>query len=70
MAQKADLMFVVGSSLAVTPAALLPGMCRGKVIVVNKGEISFSYLDKNRIDLFVEEDIDSFFMEVDGYLHN
>ena len=70
MAQKADLMFVVGSSLAVTPAALLPGMCRGKVIVVNKGEISFSYLDKNRIDIFVEEDIDSFFMEVDGYLHN
>ena len=38
--------------------------------MVNKGEISFSYLDKNRIDMFVEEDIDSFFMAVDGCLHN
>lgn len=69
MASNADLMFVVGSSLVVTPAALLPGMCRGKLVIVNKGEISLSYLDGTRIDLFVEEDIDSFFKAVNDNLN-
>lgn len=69
IARKADLMFVVGSSLVVTPAALLPGMSRGKLIIVNKGDISFAYLRKDNIAIFAEEDIDDFFKEVDRVMN-
>lgn len=68
MAQEADLMFIVGSSLIVTPAAFLPGMCGGRLVIVNKGDISFSYLHKNAIEIFAEQDIDTFFTEVNNYL--
>jgi NAD-dependent deacetylase len=64
LARKADLFFVVGSSLNVTPAALLPAMSGGKIVVVNKGEIARHYLPPERIDLLVEEDIDTFFRAV------
>lgn len=64
LATSADLLFVVGSSLAVTPAAMLPSMCRGKLAVVNKGDLSRSYLSRDRIELLAEEDIDGFFHEV------
>ena len=64
LASSADLLFVVGSSLAVTPAAMLPSMTRGKIAVVNKGDLSQTYLSRNRIDLLAEEDIDDFFQEV------
>lgn len=68
LATSADLLFVVGSSLAVTPAAMLPSMCRGRIVVVNKGDLSRSYLSRDRIDLLAEEDIDQFFREVAGHL--
>ncbi|MFA0887554.1 MAG: NAD-dependent deacetylase [Synergistales bacterium] len=58
---RSDLLFVVGSSLVVTPAAWLPSLCPGKIVVVNKGEISRSYLPSSRVALHVEEDIDTFF---------
>lgn len=61
LASEADLLFVVGSSLMVTPAALLPGRCRGKIVVVNRGEVSSSYLPASRITLRVDDDIDRFF---------
>jgi NAD-dependent deacetylase len=64
MARNADLMFVVGSSLNVTPAALLPACSKGKIVVVNKGDIAHNYLPRERIDLFAEEDIDTFFRAV------
>lgn len=68
LASSTDLLFVVGSSLTVTPAAMLPSMCPNKVAVVNKGDLSQSYLPKERIDLLAEEDIDHFFREVAGHL--
>jgi NAD-dependent deacetylase len=61
---KADLLFVVGSSLAVTPAAWLPGVCPGRIVVVNRGEISSSWLPSSRVALHAEEDIDTFFRAV------
>ncbi|MDO9508437.1 MAG: Sir2 family NAD-dependent protein deacetylase, partial [Thermovirgaceae bacterium] len=61
LARSADLFFVVGSSLNVTPAALLPSMTRGAIVVVNKGEISGFHLPRERIQIFAEEDIDTFF---------
>ena len=60
----ADLLFVVGSSLAVTPAAWLPSLCRGSIAIVNKGEISKSWLPSSRVALHAEEDIDVFFRSV------
>ncbi len=68
MVSEADLLFVVGSSLVVAPAAMLPAMNRGKIAVVNKGELSQSYLSREQIDLLVEEDIDTFFEKVANYL--
>ncbi len=60
----ADLLFVVGSSLAVTPAAWLPSLCPGNIVVVNKGEISRTWLPSSRVSLHVDEDIDAFFQSV------
>jgi NAD-dependent deacetylase len=37
LARRSDLFFVVGSSLNVTPAALLPALSPGKIVVVNRG---------------------------------
>ncbi|GAB6281176.1 MAG: Sir2 family NAD-dependent protein deacetylase [Thermovirga sp.] len=70
LARNADLFFVVGSSLNVTPAALLPEMTRGRIVVVNKGEIAYHYLPRERIDIFAEEDIDTFFSAVDTAMHD
>lgn len=64
LAARADLLFVVGSSLVVTPAAWLPSLCPGSIVVVNKGEISRTYLPSSRVALHVEEDIDTFFTEL------
>jgi len=66
LARRSDLFFVVGSSLNVTPAALLPALSPGKIVVVNRGEIAHHYLPQDRIDLFAEEDIDTFFKAVEA----
>jgi len=68
MSSRADLMIVVGSSLAVFPAALLPSFCRGNIIIVNKGEICLSSLPHERVSLHAEEDIDEFFLEANHFL--
>lgn len=68
LARQADLFFVVGSSLVVTPAAFLPAMTSGAIVVVNKGELSHSHLPASRVDVFAEEDIDTFFTAVDAHL--
>lgn len=66
LARRSDLFFVVGSSLNVTPAALLPALSPGKIVAVNRGEIAHRYLPRERIDLFAEEDIDTFFKAVEA----
>lgn len=58
MAERSDLMLVLGSSLAVHPAARLPRMTRGKVVVVNKGAVELSPAE-NRY--FVDDDLDDYF---------
>lgn len=65
LVKTSDLLFVVGSSLTVTPAALLPAYAERDIVVVNRGSLSFDYLPKRRISLLVEEDIDAFFKAVD-----
>lgn len=59
-----DLVLVLGSSLAVVPAAMLPTLTRGKIIVVNKGEVSKWYLPEEKLAFIVNEELDTFFKEV------
>ncbi len=58
---QSDLLFVIGSSLAIYPAAMIPRITRGKIIVINKGEVNISL---SRVALSVKEDIDDFFKKV------
>ncbi|MCP4601000.1 MAG: RNA polymerase subunit sigma [Proteobacteria bacterium] len=69
LARQADLFFVIGSSLMVTPAALLPSFTSSPIVVVHKGEISQMYLPRDRVDMFADEDIDTFFTEIDRHLN-
>jgi len=69
LARESDLFFVVGSSLVVTPAALIPAECRGTIVVVNKGEFSTAYLPMSKVSLVVDEDIDAFFRSVNEHLN-
>ncbi len=68
MVGKSDLLFILGSSLVVTPAALLPSLARGKIIVVNQGEVSEAFMPAGRIDLFADREIDGFFKAVNEHL--
>ena len=62
---RSDLLLVLGSSLAVYPAALLPECAGGEVIVVNRGEVDLSPAS-NRY--YVDAELDSFFREVAEHL--
>jgi NAD-dependent deacetylase len=64
LAEGADLFLVLGSSLVVAPAAMLPARCAGPIVVVNRGEVSSAYLPPRRIALRAEEDLDEFFLAV------
>ena len=54
-ALKADLFLVLGSSLTVYPAALLPEVTRGKVVILNKGATAFP---SSKTALFLDGDLD------------
>jgi len=54
--ERADMLLVLGSSLAVAPASILPFYCSGKVIIINKGPV-FSAPESAMI---FNDDIDSF----------
>lgn len=56
----ADVFLVIGSSLTVYPAALLPQYAGGRVVVVNRGEVEMASADWLRID----EAADAFFSRV------
>ena len=68
LCSRAKLLFVLGSSLNVVPAAFLPQLCRGKIVVVNRGEVSADYLPPSRITLRVDADLDAFFRAVEATL--
>ena len=68
LCSRAELLFVLGSSLNVVPAAFLPRLCRGKIVVVNRGEVAADYLPPSRITLRVDADLDAFFRAVEAEL--
>ena len=61
LAKEADLLFVIGTSCVVYPAASIPDYCDGKVIVANMTPVS---LNHPNIVLSIEHDLDSFFESV------
>ena len=61
LASSCDLMLVLGSSLTVYPAAILPQLCRGFVAVVNQGKVA---LPSGSDRVHVREDLDTFFNAV------
>lgn len=58
---ESDLLLVLGSSLNVYPAALLPEHAGGEVVVVNRGEVGFAPGPRR---YFVDDDLDRYFGEV------
>lgn len=56
----ADIFLVIGSSLTVYPAALLPQFASGQVVVVNRGLVEMAAADWLRVD----EAADDFFARV------
>jgi len=67
LAAQADLFFVIGTSCVVYPAAMIPEYATGKIVVVNMDPVQTEY---RGIVLAVQEDIDSFFVEVSKCLGN
>lgn len=63
--RRADLFFVIGTSLKVYPASLLPELTNGKIVVVGSGDINLKNISPY---IVVREDIDEFFKKVDREL--
>lgn len=64
-AHRADLFLVVGTSLTVYPAALLPQLCPGPVVCIGQGPVGDGGSGMEQID----DDIDTVFTEVEHLLH-
>ena len=56
-----DLLLVLGSSLNVTPASLLPHCTNATTVVVNKGDVMLSSTLRR---FFIQEDLDVYFLKV------
>jgi len=54
--ENSDMLLVLGSSLAVAPASMLPYHCHGRVIIVNRGQV----LSAPESAIIVNEDVDRF----------
>ena len=65
LAESADLFFVIGTSCVVYPAAMVPTLVQGKIVIVNRDDVT---LRSPNIVLSVQEDIDIFFKEVHQFL--
>ena len=61
LARRCDLMLVLGSSLAVHPAAMLPELVRGSVLVVNQGPVGLPPAPNRH---FIQKDLDQYFQAV------
>jgi NAD-dependent deacetylase len=66
MVAHCDLLLVLGSSLKVTPASLLPYQTQATTIVVNRGAVMLPPASHR---FFVDDDLDAYFMDVAKHLH-
>ena len=65
LAESAELFFVIGTSCVVQPAASIPEVTRGKIIVVNMDPV---HMQTAVPVLTVQEDLDQFFAQVERCL--
>lgn len=65
MVAQCDLLLVLGSSLKVAPASLLPHRTETTTVVVNRGEVMLQHAPYR---FFVDGDLDACFREVAEYL--
>lgn len=61
LARSVDLFMIIGSSCAVYPAAMLPTLVPGEIIIINQGQV---HLDLYNIALEVQTDADEFLLQV------
>ncbi|OGX26729.1 MAG: hypothetical protein A2787_05395 [Omnitrophica WOR_2 bacterium RIFCSPHIGHO2_01_FULL_48_9] len=61
LAESVDLFLIIGTSCVVYPAATIPSLTTGKVVVVNQQAVA---IPSANIVLSVQEDIDRFFQSV------
>lgn len=66
LAESSDLFMVIGSSCVVFPAAMVPALAPGKIILINKGKV---HLDVFNIMMDVQEDADEFLAQVASYIN-
>ena len=65
LAENVDLFFVIGTSCVVYPAAMIPSLVKGEIVVVNMSPIQIDY---DNIVLSVQSDIDQFFDQVSQHV--
>jgi NAD-dependent deacetylase len=61
LAGESDLFLVIGSSCVVFPAAMIPTLTPGQIVIINKGKV---HLNLYNIALDVQEDADQFLTAV------
>lgn len=66
LVRDSDLLLVIGTSLKVYPASLIPSYSKGKIVIINKGDISLRHVS---FDLYINSDIDEVFKELDKILN-
>lgn len=66
LARESDLFFVIGTSCVVYPAAMIPALTDGKIVVVNRDLVRINAKDAT---LSVQSDIDSFFKKLESCLN-
>lgn len=66
--RESEALLVLGTSLAVWPAAGLPGEAGGEVLVVNRGPVAATASVSGKRPLRADADLDEFFAEVAAIL--
>ncbi|TYO99645.1 NAD-dependent deacetylase [Geothermobacter ehrlichii] len=67
MVRECDLLLVLGSSLQVAPASLLPYGCDAMTVVVNRGKVDLAPAGHR---FFADADLDGYFVRVAGCLED
>ncbi|MCR4337768.1 MAG: Sir2 family NAD-dependent protein deacetylase [Candidatus Omnitrophica bacterium] len=65
LAEQADLFLIIGTSCVVHPAASLPSMVSGRIVIVNQTPVNLPLFN---VVLTSSNDIDAFFQEVNNFL--
>jgi len=66
LAEDSDLFFVIGSSCVVFPAAMIPTLAPGRIVIINQGQV---HLDVFNVALDVQDDADRFLIQVGKLLN-